>query len=187
MIRTYKYRLSPANAQDCVLRFLLQQGRLLYNAPLEQRITTYKATGKSVTYTPPWAFFRDLRHATPDTLGKLNATSVQQMLRRLDKAFRAFFRRLKAGEKPGFPRFKGHNRFKSLECRYDDGCKLRTDERGRKLCYVQNVGEIKVKYHRPLVGGSPLHRRTCEISVTNPLLKAYSPTCSTSSPICVLL
>ena len=150
MIRTYKYRLYPTNAQDCVLRFLLQQGRLLYNAALEQRITTCKATGKSVTYTQQWAFFRDLRHANPDTLGKLNATSVQQMLRRLDKAFRAFFRRLKAGEKPGFPRFKGHNRFKSLEYRYGDGCKLRTDERGRKLFYVQNVGEIKVKYHRRL-------------------------------------
>jgi len=150
MIRTYKYRLYPTNAQQKALDFLLWQGRLLYNAALEQRIMAYRETGQGVTYPQQWAYFRDQRRANPDTLGQLNATSVQQMLRRLDKAFSAFFHRLKAGEKAGFPRFKGRNRFNSLEYRYGDGCKLRTDERGRKLFYVQNVGAIKVKYHRPL-------------------------------------
>ncbi|GIV80683.1 MAG: hypothetical protein KatS3mg051_0037 [Anaerolineae bacterium] len=153
MIRTYKYRLYPTNAQEKALDFLLWQGRTLYNAALEQRLTVYRETGKGVSYPQQWAHFRDLRHANPDTLGKLNATSVQQMLRRLDKAFRAFFRRLKAGEKPGFPRFKGCNRFNSLEYRYGDGCKLRFDETGRALFYVQNVGEVKVKVHRPLPDG----------------------------------
>ncbi len=156
MIRTYKYRLYPTNAQKRQLDCLLWQGRTLYNAALEQRITTYQETGKSLKYVDQWPHFRDLRNANPDTLGQLNATSVQQMLRRLDKAFTAFFRRLKQGEKPGFPRFKGRHRFNSLEYRYGDGCKLRFDETGlsakagRALFYVQNVGEIKVKYHRPL-------------------------------------
>ncbi|GAB4576310.1 MAG: RNA-guided endonuclease TnpB family protein [Anaerolineae bacterium] len=150
MIRTYKYRLYPTNAQEKALDFLLWQGRLLYNAALEQRITVYRETGKSVSYPQQWAHFRDQRRANPDTFGQLNATSVQQMLRRLDKAFRAFFRRLKAGKNPGFPRFKGRNRFNSLEYRYGDGCKLRTDECGRKRFYVQNVGEVKVKYHRSI-------------------------------------
>jgi putative transposase len=150
VIRTYKYRLYPTNAQEKALDFLLWQGRLLYNAALEQRITTYRKTGERVTYYQQWAYFRDRRRASPDTLGQLNATSMQQLLRRLDKAFRAFFRRLKAGEKPGFPRFKGPNRFNSLEYRYGDGCKLRFDDRNRALLYVQNVGTIKVKYHRPL-------------------------------------
>lgn len=150
MIRTYKYRLYPTKAQARTLDFLLWQGRTLYNAALEQRIAVYKETGKGVSYYQQWAYFRDLRNANPDTLGQLNATSVQQMLRRLDKAFRAFFRRLKAGEKAGFPRFKGRNRFNSLEYRYGDGCKLRFDDRQRALFYVQNVGEVKVKYHRPL-------------------------------------
>ncbi len=150
MIRTYRYRLYPTNAQTRALDFLLWQGRTLYNAALEQRITVYKETGKGVSYPQQWAHFRDLRNANPDTLGYLNATSVQQMLRRLDKAFTAFFRRLKAGEKPGFPRFKGRDRFHSLEYRHGDGCKLRLDERKRAALYVQNVGEIKVKFHRPL-------------------------------------
>jgi putative transposase len=148
MIRTWKYRLYPTNAQEKALDFLLWQGRLLYNAALEQRITVYEETGEGVTYPQQWAHFRDLRNANPDTLGQLNATSVQQMLRRLDKAFRAFFRRLKAGERPGFPRFKGHHRFNSLEYRHGDGCKLRLGK--RVMLYVQNVGEIKVKYHRTL-------------------------------------
>lgn len=111
MIRTYKYRLYPTKAQARALDFLLWQGRTLYNAALEQRITVYKETGKGVTYPQQWAHFRNLRNASPDTLGHINATSVQQMLRRLDKAFVAFFRRVKAGETPGFPRFKGRDRF----------------------------------------------------------------------------
>jgi len=148
MIRTYKYRLYPTKAQARTLDFLLWQGRTLYNAALEQRIATYKETGKGVTYSQQWVHFRDLRNANPDTLGQLNATSVQQLLRRLDKAFVAFFRRLKAGETPGFPRFKGRDRFHSLEYRHGDGCKLRFGT--RVMLYVQNVGEVKVKYHRPL-------------------------------------
>lgn len=147
-IRTYKYRLYPTKAQVNALGFLLWQGRTLYNAALEQRISAYKEHGESVRYPQQWAYFRDQRREQPDTLGQLNATCIQQMLRRLDKAFTAFFRRLKAGETPGFPRFKSRDRFNSLEFKHGDGCKLRLGERA--LFYVQNVGELKVKFHRPL-------------------------------------
>ena len=79
MSRTYKYRLRlPGN--------LLRQGRLLSNTALEQRITACKKTGKSVTYPQQWTHFQELRRTNPDTLGQRNATSVQQLLRRLDKA-----------------------------------------------------------------------------------------------------
>ena len=156
MIRTYKYRLYPTKAQARALDVLLWQGRTLYNAALEQRITVYRETGEGVSYYQQWAHFRDLRHEQPDTLGLLNATSVQQLLRRLDKTFAAFFRRVKAGETPGFPRFKGRDRFHSLEYRHGDGCKLRFDDRHRALFYVQSVGEVKVKYHRPLPDGAAI-------------------------------
>ena len=102
MLRTYKYRRHPTNAQARQLDFLLWQGRQVYNAALEQRITVYQATGKGLTYPQQWAHFRDVRRENPDTLGQLNATSMQQLLRRLDKAFKAFFRRLKAGERRAF-------------------------------------------------------------------------------------
>lgn len=126
------------------------QARNLYNNALEQRIAVYKTTGKGISYLDQWSHFRDIRNNTPDSFGMLNATSLQQMLRRLDKAFSAFFSRLKAGETPGFPRFKGHHRFKSVEYRYGDGCKLRPKENGQTRFYIQNVGEIKVIYHRPI-------------------------------------
>jgi len=156
MTRTYKYRLFPRRAQKLALDSILEQGRLLYNAALEQRVETYKATGKGLSYPDQWAHFRDERRANPDTLGLLNATGIQQLLRRLDKGFGAFFRRVKAGETPGFPRFKGKNRFHSLEYRHGDGCKLRTDKTGRTVFYVQNVGEVKVKYHRLLPEGAQI-------------------------------
>jgi putative transposase len=89
-----------------------------------------------------------------DTIGRLNASSMQQTLRRLDKSFAAFFRRLKAGEKPGFPRFKSRNRFPSVEYIYGDGCKLRQNKKGKKLFYIQNVGEIRMCYHRDIPGNA---------------------------------
>ena len=150
MLRTYKYLLRPDERQSSALEFLLWQGRLVYNAALEQRIHTYQETGKGIGYAAQWAHFREVRKLSPDTLGRLNASSLQQMLRRLDKAFSAFFRRVKAGERPGFPRFKGRSRFKSLEYTYGDGCKLRMNEFGRRSFYVQNVGEMRMSYHRPI-------------------------------------
>jgi len=112
--------------------------------------------GKGIGYSAQWAYFRDLRRGNPETFGKLNASSLQQLLRRLDKAFQAFFRRLKAGETPGFPRFKCRNRFKSIEYTYGDGCKLRHDENGRKHFYIQNVGEVRMCFHRPIPQNSEI-------------------------------
>ena len=154
MLRTYKYLLRPNSDQAQTLDFLLWQSRLVYNAALEQRITNYQETGRGIGYNAQWAHFRDVRRDNPETLGKLNASSLQHVLRRLDKAFQAFFRRVKAGETPGYPRFKGRNRFKSIEFTYGDGCKLRQNEHGRKSFYIQNVGETRMCFHRPLPKGA---------------------------------
>ena len=74
-----------------------------------------------------------------DGLGLLNFSCMQHTLRRLAKAFRAFLRRV-----------KGRNRFDSFAFTYGDGYKLRVDDGGRALLYLQNVGEIKITYHRPI-------------------------------------
>ena len=150
MLRTYKYLLRPNDEQLKSLDFLLWQSRIVYNTALEQRITTYKETGKGMSYKTQWTYFRDLRRDNPDTLGLVNADSLQQLLRRLDKSFTAFFRRLKANEKPGFPRFKSRNRFNSIEFTYANGCKLRMNEHGRMSFYIQNVGEMRMCYHRAI-------------------------------------
>jgi len=148
MIRTYKYRLYPHSCQAKKLSYLLDLSRNVYNAALEQRIDAYEETGTGVTYTTQSKHFGNLRRSDPDGLGVLNFTCMQQTLRRLDKAYRAFFRRVKYGDTPGFPRFKSVMRWHSAEFTYGDGCKLRFDDSGRALLYIQNVGEIKIKYHR---------------------------------------
>lgn len=149
MLRTYQYLLRPTAEQEVALDFLLWQGRKVWNEALQQRIEAYEQHGQTFTSMDQFPYFRDLRHANPDTLGKLNATCMNKVLRRLDKAFQAFFRRVKAGKKLGFPKFKDRKRFNSLELKYGNGCKLWMNE-GRITFYVMNVGEMRMSYHRPV-------------------------------------
>lgn len=109
MIRTYKYLLRPNNEQFKRLDYLLLQHRLMYNTALEQRIKVYKETGKGVKYTEQSKYFLDLRRSNPETLGQVNTSSLQHTLRRLDKAFSAFFRRLKEGKKAVIPLSKNES------------------------------------------------------------------------------
>jgi len=167
MIRTYKYRLYTNKSQREALDFILWQQRILYNAALEQRKTVYEATGKGVSYVDQWSHFRDVRNTNPDTFGLVNATSLQQLLRRVDKAYKAFFRRLKAGETPGYPRFKGRNRFHSMEYKHGDGVKLYQNDRGQMRLRIQNVGHVKVKYHRDLPADSRIKHVVIKRSLGN--------------------
>jgi putative transposase len=84
---------------------------------------------------------RPFEHENP--LRMLNMTAGQQVLRRLDSAFKAFFQ-----GKRGFPRFKKASRFNSVNYKPGDGASIR----GRKL-YVQNAGLITVRWHRELPDG----------------------------------
>ena len=78
----------------------------------------------------------------------LNYSASQDILRRLDKAFQAFFRRIKCGDNPGFPRFKDRDRFDSITFpAYGDGIRLKN---GR--LYIQNVGSVRIKLHRDIEG-----------------------------------
>lgn len=112
----------------------------VYNDALNERRWYWQRSRRSITYYDQWNRIRDERHALPDEMGMLNATSIQQMLRRVDKAHKAFYK----GQR-GAPRFKGRHRFKSVEYRYGDGCRLS----GNRL-YVQHVGNIRTKLHRPI-------------------------------------
>jgi putative transposase len=86
--------------------------------------------------------------ATHASLASANFSSCQATLRRLDRAFAAFFHRVKAGETPGYPRFKGQNRFDTVEFpAQGEGCTL-----DGSLVYFQHVGHVKIKRHRPIEG-----------------------------------
>ena len=100
MIRTYKYRLYPTKKQFHLLDELLFQMQAVYNDALNERRWYWQRSRRSITYYDQWTRLRDLRHESPDEMGMLNATSMQQMLRRVDKAYKAFYK----GQR-GHPRF----------------------------------------------------------------------------------
>ncbi len=154
MKRTYEYRLYPRKREVALLERLLLEHQDVYNDALTQSQLAYQTRQEHTSALSQWPYFREWRKQE----GMLsNASSIQHTLRRLDKAYSAFFRRLKAGETPGHPRHKGTTRFKSVEYTYGDGCKLDYDETyDRYVLYIQNVGNIKIKFHRALPEGTAI-------------------------------
>jgi putative transposase len=148
--RSFRYRLKPNRQQARSLSRILEVHRQLYNAALQERREAWRMCRVSVTYCMQANQLKELRSFDED-VAFLNYSSCQQTLRRLDKAFRAFFRRLREGQEPGYPRFKGRRRFKSASYVYGDGIKLKD---GR--LYVQNVGRVRIRLHRPLPEGATI-------------------------------
>jgi putative transposase len=122
--------------------------RRLYNACLDERKTVYEAEKRAVKYTEQSAQFTEARKTNPFD-ARINFSSAQATMRRLDKAYKAFFKRAKGKKgKAGSPRFKARDRFDSFEFpSYGDGVRLNLDR-----LYVQNVGTIKVILHRDIEG-----------------------------------
>lgn len=147
MIRSFKFRIRPSRVQADALDAMLGDCCTLYNACLEQRITAYRRCGVSLRYTNQAAELKAVRAAEPD-FARWGFTTLQQVLRRLDKTFSAFF---KLGR--GFPRFRSRNRFHSVDMRVGDGLTIRKTGR---IGVVGIPGEIKVRWHRALPEGARL-------------------------------
>lgn len=146
MRRAFKFRLYPTTAQERIFDVLLDGAHDLYNAALEQRRAAWSSQRKAINYFYQSAELKETRDAD-DRLRLLNYSACQDVLRRLHKAFDAFFRRIKAGDAPGYPRFKASERYDSITFpAYGDGIRL-----GKRL-YVQNVGDVKIKLHRQVEG-----------------------------------
>jgi putative transposase len=146
MRRAFKYRLYPTKAQERLLTAILDGAHDLYNAALDQRRLYWSGQRRSINYYFQAAQLKEARDADP-RLALLNYSACQEVLRRLQKAFDAFFRRVNSGQAPGYPRFKARDRFNSVIFpAYGDGVRL-----GKRL-RVQNVGDIKIKLHRPVEG-----------------------------------
>lgn len=144
--KTFKFRLYPSKQQEQTLLFYLRRCRDLYNAGLEERRAYYQRRHASRSCFEQINEVPDLKQAFP-AYQELPSHVLQDVLRRLDKAFAAFFRRLRNGEKPGYPRFKSTSRYHSFTY---------PDRAGWKLCEkhlnLARVGEVKVQLHRPLEG-----------------------------------
>jgi len=177
MFRAYKFRLEPNVNQSRELAIALETHRRLYNACLAQRKETYEATKVSIKYVQQSHWFKTERQVNP-WFARLNFSSAQATMRRLEKAFKAFFRRVKAGETPGYPRFKGRGRMNSFTYpTVGDGARII----GNKL-RLQHVGLVRINLHRPiegemktitvsLEGGKWYVIAACEVSAVAPEVK----------------
>lgn len=151
LIRTYKYRLYPNKSQLDLLNEMLAQHRYVYNRALDLRIMAYKEFGISLSTFYQCKLLKGMRkNKTP----LLPAHSFQNTLKRLDKSYRSFFRRIKSGqEKAGFPRFKSYYRFKSFVFVYNIGAKI-VDTGTKHKLKVQHIGLINLKWSRDLPSGA---------------------------------
>ena len=168
MIKTFKYRLYPTKETERKLHWTLTRCRELYNAALSERKDAYQQFQRTVVIegqertvaatmiagfqVKPMSFFgqkRDLVDIKEDRpeYQEIASHVLQDVLHRLDKAFSAFFRRIKNGETPGYPRFKSQTRYNSFT--YPDGAGWKFD--GHHL-HLSKIGKTRVKLHRPLEG-----------------------------------
>ena len=145
---TYKYKLMPTPDQERALDAVLWRCRTLYNIALEQRKTWWgRGQGVSATYYQQKAELPDLKAACPE-YAEVNAQVLQDVILRVERAFQAFFRRVKAGEKPGYPRYQGRDRYHSFTYpQYGGGVVLD----GGALS-LSKIGRIPIRLHRPLDG-----------------------------------
>ncbi len=152
MMKAFKYRLYPTRKQADVLQFTLDRNRELYNAALEERREAWRMCKASVTYEMQSAQLPAIKEDRPE-YNEVYAQVLQDTLKRVDKAFKNFFRRVKKGEKAGYPRFQGYHRYDSFtypQVERLKGKALVRIEDGRVI--LPKIGHVKVKQHRPIEG-----------------------------------
>src|SRR5436305_7460372 len=146
MLKMLKYRIYPTKKQEKKLNETLEECRWLYNHLLEMRKTVYERDGNSLTCFQQQYTFPVLKQERP-SLSTVHSQTLQNVAVRVDLAFKAFFRRIKAGEKPGYPRFKGYGRYDSFTFP-QSGFRLTHETR----VTLSKIGSVKMVYHRPIKG-----------------------------------
>ena len=147
--KTFKYRLKPTPDQERLLERTLMLCRHVYNAAVEERREAWRQRGVSVTYYQQKAELPSIKEAMPE-YGEVNAQVLQDVVQRVDRAFQAFFRRVKRGETPGYPRFHGRDRYNSVtypQVGEHGGTRLEGS-----LLSLSKIGRIPIRLHRPLEG-----------------------------------
>lgn len=174
--RSYKYALRPTLDQENKLKMSLETHRRVYNNALAMRKEAYEKEGKTLRLKHQYPVFSQKRNLDVQYsregiegshwLAQIAAVSMRDTIKRLDKAFDSFFRRVKEGGKPGYPRFRNRDRYNSIPFdNYNSGCvlvdKTKTPVFGDMPdavsinCHrlkIFGVGSVKIKLHRPLRG-----------------------------------
>jgi putative transposase len=147
--KAFKYKLTPSPAQAQVLEEVLWRCRELYNAGLEERKAAWEKCHVSVNFAMQSAQLPGIKGVRPE-YRDINVQVLQDVLHRLERAFQAFFRRVKADEQPGYPRFQGKDR-------YDSFTSPQVGEHGGavldgSILSLSKIGRIPIRLHRPLEG-----------------------------------
>jgi putative transposase len=145
--KTFKYKLKPTPEQERVLVFVLRRCHELYNAALQERRDAWQKCGVSVTLAGQSAQLPDIKDVRPE-YRDIHSQVLQDVLTRLDRAFQAFFRRVKSGETPGYPRFQGANRYNSFTYKqFGNGATL-----DNGFLVLSKIGRLAVLWSRPIEG-----------------------------------
>lgn len=153
-MKAFKYKLKTNKKFVAECERTLDVCRELYNAAIQERRDAWQMNAVSINYGLQSAQLPLIKQFRPD-VKNVYAQILQDTLRRVDKAFKAFFRRVKSGEKPGYPRFKGKSRYNSFTYP-QDGFKLEGD----KLT-LSGIGSVRVRLSRPIEG----RIKTCTITL----------------------
>jgi len=151
-LKAYKFKLKMNQTFANQCERTLDGCRELYNAALQERRDAYKTCRTSVNFHKQALQLPEIKLIREDIDG-IHSQVLQATLRRLSKAFDAFFRRVKAGDQPGYPRFKGKYRFASF-CYPQSGFRLIGD----KLT-LSKIGSCRVRLSREIEG----RIKTCTI------------------------
>jgi putative transposase len=145
--KTYKFKIKPTPAQEQAMETILWRCRELYNAALLERREAYRMCHVSISRFQQEAQLKEIRAQFPE-YANIHSHVLQDVLARLDKAFQAFFRRIKAGQTPGSPRFQGRGRYNSFTYKqFGNGARL-----DNGLLVLSKIGRIAVRWSRPIEG-----------------------------------
>src|SRR5262249_19375653 len=145
--KTYKYKLKPTPEQARLLDRALMLCRQIYNAAITERREAWRQCGVSVTYYQQKAELPGIKEALPE-YGEVHSQVLQDVVQRVDRAFQAFFRRVRNGETRGYPRFHGRARYNSFTCpQFGNGATL-----DNGFLVLSKIGRLAVHWSRPIEG-----------------------------------
>jgi putative transposase len=147
--KTYKYKLKPTPEQERILGRVLMLCRHVYNATIGERREAWRSRGISVSYYQQKAELPGIKEAMPE-YAEIHSQVLQDVVLRVDRAFGAFFRRIREGQTPGYTRFHRRDRYNSFtypQVGEHGGAAL-----DGGILSLSKIGRIGIRLHRPLEG-----------------------------------
>jgi putative transposase len=150
MERAYKYRIYPTRQQENLINQIFGCCRFVYNYYLNERQKAYLKDGTSMSYNDCASNLTILKKSEEHSFLKdADSTALQSSLKSLDSAFDGFFRRVKSGKKPGYPKFKSKRSHKQSYTTKNNGSTIKIVDNKIQL---PKVGKVKIKLSRPIDG-----------------------------------